>query len=99
MGSTRRASCWSARRATTRSCGRWRKGCAPDARRLAAVVGEIGRLPMVAGRRLQLAAERSGVTALLLRRWRNGAEAAAERDRPSAAVTRWRIASLPSLPG
>jgi len=59
---------------------------------LAAVVGEIGRLPMVASRRLQLAAERSGVTALLLRRWRTGAEAAAERTRPSAAVTRWRVA-------
>ena len=63
---------------------------------LAAVVGEIGQLPMVAGRRLQLAAERSGVTALVLRRWRNAAEAAAERDRPSAALTRWRIAALPS---
>ena len=65
---------------------------------IAAVVGEIGRLPMVAGRRLQLAAERSGVTALLLRRWRNAAEAAAERTRPSAAVTRWRVAAIPSLP-
>ncbi|MBV9018835.1 MAG: damage-inducible protein [Alphaproteobacteria bacterium] len=63
---------------------------------LAAVVGEIGRLPMVAGRRLQLAAEHSGVTAFLLRRWRNGAEAAAERERPSAAVTRWRVAALPA---
>jgi protein ImuA len=63
---------------------------------LAAVVGEVGRLPMVASRRLQLAAERAGVTALLLRRWRTGDEAAAERDRPSAAVTRWRIASLPA---
>jgi protein ImuA len=63
---------------------------------LAAVVGEVGRLPMVAGRRLQLAAERSGVTTLLLRRWRGGAEAAAERARPSAALTRWRIAALPS---
>jgi protein ImuA len=63
---------------------------------LAAAVGEVGRLPMVAGRRLQLAAERSGVTALLLRRWRSGAEAAAERERPSAALTRWRIAALPS---
>src|SRR4051812_23375327 len=68
---------------------------------LAAVVGEIGRLPMVAGRRLQLAAERSGVTAFLLPRWRNGAEAMAERERPSAAVTRWRVAALPSrdIPG
>jgi len=64
---------------------------------LVAVVGEVGRLPMVAGRRLQLAAERSGATVLLLRRWRNGAEAAAERERPSAALTRWRVAALPSL--
>ncbi len=63
---------------------------------LAAVVGEIGRLPMVASRRLQLAAEHSGITTLLLRRWRTAAEAAAERDRPSAALTRWRIAALPS---
>jgi len=65
---------------------------------LAAVVGEVGRLPMVASRRLQLAAERSGVTALVLRRWRNGEEAMAERERPSAALTRWRVASLPSSP-
>jgi protein ImuA len=64
---------------------------------LAAVVGEVGRLPMVAGRRLQLAAEHSGVTVLLLRRWRNGAEAAYERRLPSAALTRWRIAALPSI--
>ena len=63
---------------------------------LAAIVGEIGRLPMVAGRRLQLAAEHSGVTAFLLRRWHNGAEAAAERERPSAALTRWRIAAIPA---
>ena len=93
-GSTRRASCWFGRRATTRSCGRSRKGCAPPG--VAAVVGEIGRLPMVAGRRLQLAAERSGVTAFVLRRWRDGGEAAPERDRPSAAMTRWRVAALPS---
>jgi protein ImuA len=61
-----------------------------------AVVGEVGRLPMVAGRRLQLSGERSGVTLFLLRRWRDAAEAAAERARPSAAVTRWRVAPLPS---
>jgi len=65
---------------------------------IAAVVGEVGRVPMVAGRRLQLAAERSGIAALVLQRWRTGAEAAAERARPSAAVTRWRVAPLPSLP-
>jgi protein ImuA len=65
---------------------------------LAAVVAEIGRLPMVAGRRLQLAAERSGVIVFLLRRWRGAAEAAAERKRPSAALTRWRVTALPSAP-
>src|SRR5438067_9863590 len=63
---------------------------------LGAVIGEIGRLPLVAGRRLQLAGERSGITAFLLRRWRNSEEAARERERPSAAVTRWRIAALPA---
>src|SRR5690348_12644889 len=63
---------------------------------LAAVLGEVGRLPMVASRRLQLAAERAGVTAFLLRRWRTGGEAAAERGRPSAAMTRWRVSSAPS---
>src|SRR5579885_1315262 len=52
---------------------------------LAAVVGEIAILPDVAGRRLQLAAERSGVTAFVLRRWYGGDQAARERRRPPAA--------------
>ena len=65
---------------------------------LAAVVGEVGTLPAVASRRLQLAAERSGVTAFLLRRWRDGGRAARERDLPNAAVTRWRVAALQSRP-
>jgi protein ImuA len=65
---------------------------------IAAVVGEVGSLPMVASRRLQLAAERSGITAFLLRRWREGGQAARERALPNAAVTRWRIAALPSRP-
>jgi protein ImuA len=64
-----------------------------------AVVGEVGTLPAVASRRLQLAAERSsGITAILLRRWRDGGQATRERALPSAAVTRWRIAALPSRP-
>jgi protein ImuA len=71
--------------------------CAGSTAGLAAVVGELGRLPMVAGRRLQLAAERSGVTALILRRWRNADEAAAGREQPSAALTRWRVAALSSV--
>ena len=63
---------------------------------VAAVVGEVGTLAAVASRRLQFAAEHSGVIALVLRRWRNGEEAARERNRPNAAATRWRIAALPS---
>jgi len=63
---------------------------------IAAVVGEVGTLPTVSSRRLQLAAERSGITAFLLRRWREGGQAARERALPNAAATRWRIASLPS---
>jgi protein ImuA len=65
---------------------------------IAAVVGEVGALPAVASRRLQLAAERSGIIALLLRRWRDGGQAARERALPNAAVTRWRVAALPSQP-
>jgi protein ImuA len=65
---------------------------------IVAVVGEIGSFPMVASRRLQLAAERSGIMAFQLRRWRDGGQAARERALPNAAVTRWRIAALPSLP-
>jgi protein ImuA len=65
---------------------------------IVAVVGEIGTLPAVASRRLQLAAEHSGITAFLLRRWRDGGQAARERNLPNAGVTRWRIVALPSLP-
>jgi protein ImuA len=65
---------------------------------IAAVVGEVGALPMVASRRLQLSAEHSGITAFLLRRWREGGQARRERALPNAAITRWRIAALPSQP-
>jgi protein ImuA len=65
---------------------------------IVAVVGEVGVLPAVASRRLQLAAERSGSIAFLLRRWPEGGQAARERALPNAATTRWRIAVLPSRP-
>lgn len=64
---------------------------------LAAVVAEVARLSMTASRRLQLAAEASGVTALAVRRWRRAAEAA-DFGQPTAAATRWRVTSLPSSP-
>ena len=64
---------------------------------LAGVVGEVSRLGMTASRRLQLAAEASGVTAFVLRRWRNAA-AASDFGQPTAATTRWRVTALPATP-
>ncbi len=61
---------------------------------LGGVVGEVGKLGLTASRRLQLAAEASGTIAFALRRSRRFGDPAL--DEPSAAVTRWRIASLPS---
>ena len=66
-------------------------------RGLTAVVGEhTGRLSMVASRRLQLAAEQSGILAILLRRSPSFDDPAL--NEPTAAITRWRIAALPSPP-
>ena len=62
---------------------------------LAGVVGEVARLGLVASRRLQLAAEASGVPAFVLRRWRSDAERASASE-PSAVFTRWRIGAAPS---
>jgi protein ImuA len=61
---------------------------------LGAVVGEVGRVLMASTRRLQLAAEEGGTTAFTLKRWRRSGEDPLLV--PSAAVTRWRIACVPS---
>ena len=63
---------------------------------IAAVVGEIGRVAMASTRRLQLAAEEGGTTALMLKRWRRSGED--PLGLPSAAMTRWRIAPAASAP-
>ncbi len=67
-------------------------------RGLAGVAAELsGRISLTASRRLQLAAEATGVTALLLRRpgpSSRGGEA--EIAGANAAMTRWRIAAQPS---
>lgn len=55
--------------------------------RLAAVIGEVAEISLTTSRRLQLAAEESGVTALALR-------PRADRPAPSAAATRWRLDSV-----
>jgi protein ImuA len=60
-------------------------------RTLGAVLGEIGDIDMVASRRLQLAAEASGVTGLLLR-------SASRRLGATASVTRWGLSAAPSQP-
>jgi protein ImuA len=64
---------------------------------LAGVVAEIGRLPMTASRRLQLAAETAGTPGIAIRRWRRAADAA-DFGQPTAAMTRWRVSVLPSAP-
>ena len=63
---------------------------------LAAVVGEVRRVDMIASRRLQLAAADGQTPALLLRRWRR--RDCCPLDDPSAATTRWRIGCAPSAP-
>lgn len=57
---------------------------------LAGVVGELHRLPLTPSRRIQLAAEHAGVTALVVRRM------AASQPEANAAYSRWRISAAPS---
>ena len=63
-------------------------------RGLAGVVAETARLGLTSSRRLQLAAEESGVTALVIRRRRR----TEPTEEANAAVTRWRVTVLPSAP-
>ena len=58
---------------------------------LAAVLGEADGIGAIAARRLQLAAEKGGVTALLLR-------TAADKTASAPVLTRWRVNAAPSPP-
>ncbi len=62
---------------------------------VAVMVAELVRLPMVASRRLQLAAEKSGTMGLIIRRCRRQAEAT-DYGQPTASAIRWRISLMPS---
>lgn len=62
---------------------------------LAGVVAECARLPLTASRRLQLAAEGSGVIALAIRRW---SEKDLLQPNGNVAMTRWRLSALASAP-
>jgi len=59
-------------------------------RGLAAVVAEVTRMGLRESRRIQLAAEASGVATLVIRRWWTAGQRAMS-ELPTAAVTRWRI--------
>jgi len=62
----------------------------------AAVVAEVKVADQTATRRLQLAAADGRTPMLLLRRWARSSRDPLER--PSAAMTRWRIGCAPSVP-
>lgn len=62
---------------------------------LAGVVGEVTKLSLTASRRLQLCAGETGVTAFVIRRWRNSTEKQFAGE-PTAASTRWRVSPSPS---
>jgi protein ImuA len=64
---------------------------------VAAVFGEVEDVDLAAGRRLQLACEKRGGTAFVLRRRPFGG-AGKRAAVGSAAATRWRVASAPSEP-
>ncbi|SLN38993.1 ImuA family protein [Oceanibacterium hippocampi] len=58
------------------------------------VVGELDQLPLAPSRRLHLAAEATGATALILRR-----SPAPEDFAPNAALSRWAVSAGPAMDG
>nr|WP_298685695.1 hypothetical protein [uncultured Dongia sp.] len=64
---------------------------------LNAVVAEVSALDLTQSRRLQLAAEKSGVPAFIIRRGGRADQLRQLSAQPIAAVTRWRIGPAPSL--
>jgi protein ImuA len=64
---------------------------------LNAVVAEVSALDLTQSRRLQLAAEKSGIPALVIRRGGRADQLRQLSAQPIAAVTRWRIGPAPSL--
>jgi protein ImuA len=59
---------------------------------LSCVIGEIAKLDLTASRRLQLAGEKSGVMALVLRK------PGSDQSIPITCASRWRVGPFPSAP-
>lgn len=59
-------------------------------------IGEVDKIDLTAGRRLQLACEKSGAAGFVLRRRLYGTPLQQARTPAPAAATRWRIAAMPS---
>lgn len=68
-------------------------------RGVAAVVGEAEEVPLVAGRRLQLACERGGATGFVLARRPWGLASRRSRTEGSAAASRWKVSPAPGTGG
>ncbi len=64
---------------------------------VSAVLGEVEAVDLTAGRRLQLACEKRGVTGFVIKRRPYGGTARTEAA-GSVAATRWRVAAAPSEP-
>lgn len=65
-------------------------------RGVTAAIGEVDKIDLTAGRRLQLVCEKSGATGFVLRRKLYGTPLQQARAQTAAAATRWRIAAAPS---
>jgi protein ImuA len=65
---------------------------------LGAVICEVAQFSMITSRRLQLAAEGAPTVALVVRRWNTEKAAVTQFGLPTAAMTRWRVAAVPSMP-
>jgi protein ImuA len=68
-------------------------------RGICAAVGEAEEVPLVAGRRLQLACERGGGTGFVIARRPYGVATRRGRTEGSAAASRWKVAPAPSAAG
>lgn len=64
---------------------------------LGAVVGEVERMDLTASRRLQLAAEKTGCMALVLRRPEKRPGKYGRADAPITAASRWRVGPAPAI--